>query len=118
MAGNDKSSPRFFFSSRRRHTRLVSDWSSDVCSSDLQGLVARISARLTLEPSRVSHRMAAVRSEERRVGKESRFSSIGEHEKTNQPDRTGVTERIARETPTAVYHGGRKARTRTNDIGL
>src|SRR5258706_13646953 len=23
-----------FFSSRRRHTRLVSDWSSDVCSSD------------------------------------------------------------------------------------
>src|SRR5215213_293136 len=27
----------FFFSSRRRHTRLVSDWSSDVCSSDLIG---------------------------------------------------------------------------------
>src|SRR5262249_59851776 len=27
----------FFFSSRRRHTRLVSDWSSDVCSSDLRG---------------------------------------------------------------------------------
>src|SRR5438093_5228307 len=25
----------FFFSSRRPHTRLVSDWSSDVCSSDL-----------------------------------------------------------------------------------
>src|SRR5829696_6163523 len=29
----------FFFSSRRRHTRLVSDWSSDVCSSDLQSNV-------------------------------------------------------------------------------
>src|SRR5205814_6900764 len=26
----------FFFSSRRRHTRCLSDWSSDVCSSDLQ----------------------------------------------------------------------------------
>ena len=26
----------FFFSSRRRHTRLVRDWSSDVCSSDLK----------------------------------------------------------------------------------
>src|SRR5258705_577018 len=26
---------RFFFSSRRRHTRCLSDWSSDVCSSDL-----------------------------------------------------------------------------------
>src|SRR5436853_4319061 len=27
--------PMFFFSSRRRHTRCLSDWSSDVCSSDL-----------------------------------------------------------------------------------
>src|SRR5437762_5377168 len=26
----------FFFSSRRRHTRYIGDWSSDVCSSDLQ----------------------------------------------------------------------------------
>src|SRR5256885_17171718 len=26
-----------FFSSRRRHTRLQGDWSSDVCSSDLDG---------------------------------------------------------------------------------
>src|SRR6266487_6879975 len=25
----------FFFSSRRRHTRWTGDWSSDVCSSDL-----------------------------------------------------------------------------------
>src|SRR5256885_4110014 len=25
----------FFFASRRRHTRLQGDWSSDVCSSDL-----------------------------------------------------------------------------------
>src|SRR5205814_7436716 len=25
----------FFFSSRRRHTRCLSDWSSDMCSSDL-----------------------------------------------------------------------------------
>src|SRR5256886_17430977 len=28
----------FFFSSRRRHTRFDCDWSSDVCSSDLQSL--------------------------------------------------------------------------------
>src|SRR5690349_7733922 len=26
--------PLFFFSSRRRHTRSLRDWSSDVCSSD------------------------------------------------------------------------------------
>src|SRR5438046_7465307 len=31
----------FFFSSRRRHTRLVSDWSSDVCSSDLYNVLKR-----------------------------------------------------------------------------
>src|SRR5258705_4358856 len=30
----------FFFSSRRRHTRCLSDWSSDVCSSDLAISVA------------------------------------------------------------------------------
>src|SRR5699024_11650627 len=29
-----------FFSSRRRHTRSKRDWSSDVCSSDLQGILA------------------------------------------------------------------------------
>src|SRR6266496_6386670 len=29
----------FFFSSRRRHTRSLRDWSSDVCSSDLLALV-------------------------------------------------------------------------------
>src|SRR5205807_4064045 len=28
----------FFFSSRRRHTRLQGDWSSDVCSSDLRDI--------------------------------------------------------------------------------
>src|SRR5690606_39385248 len=29
----------FFFSSRRRHTRFSRDWSSDVCSSDLQFVI-------------------------------------------------------------------------------
>src|SRR5580658_7340198 len=31
----------FFFSSRRRHTRLQGDWSSDVCSSDLGPRIRR-----------------------------------------------------------------------------
>src|SRR5262249_56413775 len=34
------------FSSRRRHTRLVSDWSSDVCSSDLSYSEAQAKRRL------------------------------------------------------------------------
>src|SRR5205807_4361808 len=37
----------FFFSSRRRHTRLQGDWSSDVCSSDL--LLAAIRAKQHFE---------------------------------------------------------------------
>src|SRR5690349_17378595 len=65
----------FFFSSRRRHTRSLRDWSSDVCSSDLGmtvdskgrpwigGFVGG-SARYTPETD--------TGSEERRVGKECR----------------------------------------------
>src|SRR5205814_7320614 len=33
----------FVFSSRRRHTRCLSDWSSDVCSSDLNDTAAGLS---------------------------------------------------------------------------
>src|SRR6266478_9814914 len=33
----------FFFSSRRRHTRFDCDWSSDVCSSDLESVSNRVS---------------------------------------------------------------------------
>src|SRR5690606_40476366 len=37
----------FFFSSRRRHTRFSRDWSSDVCSSDLDsGLNEVVAANL------------------------------------------------------------------------
>src|SRR5438309_3292099 len=32
----------FFFSSRRRHTRWNCDWSSDVCSSDLDSAGTRV----------------------------------------------------------------------------
>src|SRR5437762_6790403 len=32
----------FFFSSRRRHTRYIGDWSSDVCSSDQSPLSRRL----------------------------------------------------------------------------
>src|SRR5438477_7489451 len=83
----------FFFSSRRRHTILTCDWSSDVCSSDLSR--PRCSARLfdpgPEENRRAEHRgleaqrrehlacdkdvqwLPGDRSEERRVGKECGF---------------------------------------------
>src|SRR5215217_9267272 len=40
----------FFFSSRRRHTRYWRDWSSDVCSSDLE-----LAATIEHDPSRIVH---------------------------------------------------------------
>src|SRR2546426_7199155 len=54
----------FFFSSRRRHTRLQGDWSSDVCSSDLvrRGTDGPGIARSRGGPARPSRRGA--RSEE------------------------------------------------------
>src|SRR5437762_4598273 len=38
----------FFFSSRKRHTRYIGDWSSDVCSSDLHAHVEEQLAAATL----------------------------------------------------------------------
>src|SRR5690554_8024495 len=38
----------FFFSSRRRHTRCGRDWSSDVCSSDLEELVGALNEQKQL----------------------------------------------------------------------
>src|SRR2546426_6211663 len=55
----------FFFSSRRRHTRLQGDWSSDVCSSDLRRLDAlgglTVEDRLTV--NRVKQLHAAIQTE-------------------------------------------------------
>src|SRR5699024_11812767 len=76
---------RFFFSSRRRHTRSKRDWSSDVCSSDLTHDTApyREFLNTAIEEAReeTAVEVAKVlksqldkldRSEERRVGKECR----------------------------------------------
>src|SRR5207249_7786227 len=84
----------FFFSSRRRHTRSKRDWSSDVCSSDLAERVGgyhvadqadvplmfsnlitdaiwqRRSRRYPADQVVNAFDTPAVRSEERRVGKE------------------------------------------------
>src|SRR2546430_11438751 len=40
----------FFFSSRRRHTRFDCDWSSDVCSSDLDAAERELQLSLSVAP--------------------------------------------------------------------
>src|ERR1039458_1086498 len=43
----------FFFSSRRRHTRCLSDWSSDVCSSDLRLIAVTVAAIWRKDPKAI-----------------------------------------------------------------
>src|SRR5262245_64127162 len=57
----------FFFSSRRRHTRCLSDWSSDVCSSDLSTRIASHSWT-PYSAARRGVRCPRVRSDSRRHG--------------------------------------------------
>src|SRR5436309_11667310 len=45
----------FFFSSRRRHTRFSRDWSSDVCSSDLEDILAWSHGEV-LKPETINYR--------------------------------------------------------------
>src|SRR5437763_11350465 len=100
----------FFFSSRRRHTRYIGDWSSDVCSSDLRPLLVsagrpkkgtaipsrsctrwsmsspmRPPARMVSSIRRAAPRLGTTpRSEERRVGKECRARGWRDREKKNE----------------------------------
>src|SRR5437879_12949463 len=53
----------FFFSSRRRHTRYIGDWSSDVCSSDLHEHAALHERRQRRAPGHYLGRIRANREQ-------------------------------------------------------
>src|SRR5690349_24986200 len=93
----------FFFSSRRRHTRSLRDWSSDVCSSDLAappiipdpaaqrlamlvhaGAIDIAAGRTAIDDRRAPETGPFLRSEERRVGKECRSRWWTSHEKKKE----------------------------------
>src|SRR5258706_8979726 len=65
----------FFFSSRRRHTRLVSDWSSDVCSSDLCDQALRHVVQLVRNDRHVAGVPPKVTDEERGHGQTDQFEA-------------------------------------------
>src|SRR5256885_16665832 len=104
----------FFFSSRRRHTRLQGDWSSDVCSSDLGAGSSKIgNSTSCFKMCSMIHVLANVgisgphsmmrfcisikdntsdfmaRSEERRVGKEGRSRGAPDHLKKKKTKAIG-----------------------------
>src|SRR5438045_8468067 len=93
----------FFFSSRRRHTICLSDWSSDVCSSDLlvsAALICVSSAALgrsiatsggTGADGPIMTGAKAPRSEERRVGKGGRGGGAREQDNvSSKTERLGL----------------------------
>src|SRR5256885_4377231 len=78
----------FFFSSRRRHTRLQGDWSSDVCSSDLlnrlkKKLIKRHKKNVTQRKfyrtnERIfAHTLRVLDSVGKQIGVLSKFEEIG-----------------------------------------
>src|SRR5207253_8539818 len=80
----------FFFSSRRRHTRWPRDWSSDVCSSDLnelgpEGITVNCVAPGRIETARLAQLYPGGPTEEqiesiplRRWGQPSEFADVVE----------------------------------------
>src|SRR3546814_1181993 len=59
----------FFFKQKTAYEMRISDWSSDVCSSDL-ATIPMVYAVSRVQKVKYAEIVATVRSEERRVGKE------------------------------------------------
>src|SRR6266852_1750698 len=94
----------FFFSSRRRHTRCYRDWSSDVCSSDLQWQ-RRVSAcgEQEMPPKRQVLQEKGQTAMNRRgfndvvvIQHESEVSSIMDHEVVGEQSNDGLRRRWLR----------------------
>src|SRR3546814_8021301 len=61
----------FFFKQKTAYEMRISDWSSDVCSSDLKkDATALVERRGKMAEDKIAAEERAARSEERRVGKE------------------------------------------------
>src|SRR5947207_16003653 len=101
----------FFFSSRRRHTRSLCDWSSDVCSSDLDQIsegeshqhpqqalgflhlqvqAAQPQVAFPIAKTLLDLHALPIRSEERRVGKECRSKWARKHATKRRTSRMKV----------------------------
>src|SRR2546426_2268049 len=93
----------FFFSSRRRHTRLQGDWSSDVCSSDLI-VVRPAEYTIMLKPVH-DHTVPKISPRRRVLGVTSQLTSsdlIPSHPKKAGTTPIGYSRTNRRTTPTTM----------------
>src|SRR2546427_2124747 len=80
VGGRYLRSQLFFFSSRRRHTRFDCDWSSDVCSSDLN-----------VVPYRLDNGLKILTLEDHSVPAMSYYTVFQVGSRNERPGRTGIS---------------------------
>src|SRR3712207_8901377 len=81
-----------FLSSRRRHTRYWRDWSSDVCSSDLVGILAAIALPTFLGQQKKGQDASAKSDARNLVSQvESCFADTQDYTKCNDAAELGTT---------------------------
>src|ERR1039457_4916166 len=90
------------FPNRRRHTRLQGDWSSDVCSSDLEMKSPDLEVNVLVSMENVTERVVAALKNARSPEAEfaARRAAIANLERESQ-DKTGLRSDVV-----SLYHGG------------
>src|SRR5215211_4098801 len=114
----------FFFSSRRRHTRSLCDWSSDVCSSDLwaikYSLLERYRAKrdLPLSHPRIAQMDLAYHDISRRRGLYYLLERAGQVERVAHEPRIFEAKNVPPQTTRARLRGEfiRKAQEKRRDF--
>src|SRR5690349_23161976 len=89
----------FFFSSRRRHTSSLRDWSSDVCSSDLDHLEAQLGGALEATLFADARRGAVVAEERALAAEPERTLGVGADHAGS-----GLGERVAERVRVRLGH--------------
>src|SRR5256885_11909551 len=86
----------FFFSSRRRHTRLQGDWSSDVCSSDLSvyAAVLKKGDKSPVEPQSDEEKAGEEKKDEGDKGKDADKGKEGQKGKEGEKKEEAVKGRM------------------------
>src|SRR2546429_3065065 len=104
----------YFFSSRRRHTRCSRDWSSDVCSSDLNGRPNTASSRAgqVCRPA-ICTTARSARQPTCRRGR--RVRSLPVSHQTHSPAYSREDSSSSREAETRTHKSSHRARGKTLD---